>query len=274
MFSTSLAPCKFNRLLKGSLFAATLALASMAPLHAVAGPLNGVDILNLSGVTESSLSAGYMGSARAKLTGAGATVTDVSISSFTAANLVGIDILYVGLTNNGFTAAQISTIDAYVAAGGGLVAVGTERACCFGPSWEQLSNSFGLTGLGGDRNAKGSPSAPSSPIVNGPFGIATSYQPAATGAFNALLPVGATSVWEGVDNNPIIVTLDVSGRAFFFADTNFMEDSYIGNGDNQIIWGNAFAFTGKVDVVPEPETYALMLAGLGVVGWAARRRRS
>ena len=26
--------------------------------------------------------------------------------------------------------------------------------------------------------------------------------------------------------------------------------------------------------VPEPETYAMMLAGLGVVGWAARRRRA
>ncbi len=26
--------------------------------------------------------------------------------------------------------------------------------------------------------------------------------------------------------------------------------------------------------IPEPETYALMLAGLGVLGWAARRRRS
>jgi hypothetical protein len=24
--------------------------------------------------------------------------------------------------------------------------------------------------------------------------------------------------------------------------------------------------------IPEPETYALMLAGLGLVGWAARRR--
>ena len=26
--------------------------------------------------------------------------------------------------------------------------------------------------------------------------------------------------------------------------------------------------------IPEPETYALMLAGLGVLGWAARRRQA
>lgn len=263
-----------SRLLKGSFVAAALVVAAMTPLHASAGPLNGVKILNLSGVTESGLEFGNMVTARNELTGAGATVTDVAIGAFTAANLVGIDILYVGLTQNGFNAGQVAAIDAYVAAGGGLVAVGTERACCFGPSWEQLSNSFGLVGLGGDRAAKGSPTTPTSPIVTGPFGTATSYQPAATGAFNAALPAGATSVWEGVDNNPIIVTLDVTGRAFFFADTNFMESSFIGNGDNAVIWGNAFAFTGHVDGVPEPETYALMLAGLGVVGFAARRRRA
>jgi hypothetical protein len=29
-----------------------------------------------------------------------------------------------------------------------------------------------------------------------------------------------------------------------------------------------------VAAIPEPETYALMLAGLGLVGWMARRRKA
>jgi hypothetical protein len=32
--------------------------------------------------------------------------------------------------------------------------------------------------------------------------------------------------------------------------------------------------TVSVTAVPEPETYAMMLAGLGLVGWSARRRAS
>lgn len=39
-----------------------------------------------------------------------------------------------------------------------------------------------------------------------------------------------------------------------------------------------WTFTDEIDFVgapvPEPETYALMLAGLGVLGWSARRRRA
>jgi hypothetical protein len=40
--------------------------------------------------------------------------------------------------------------------------------------------------------------------------------------------------------------------------------------------GGSVGFTGSLNItaqpVPEPETYALLLAGLGVVGWVARRR--
>jgi PEP-CTERM motif len=40
--------------------------------------------------------------------------------------------------------------------------------------------------------------------------------------------------------------------------------------------GGSVGFTGSISItaqpVPEPETYALLLAGLGIVGWVARRR--
>jgi hypothetical protein len=44
------------------------------------------------------------------------------------------------------------------------------------------------------------------------------------------------------------------------------------NGYNDL----SFSFTNTVSVgnVPEPETYALMLGGLALVGWLARRRKS
>ena len=257
-----------------SRFAAAAALTIAAAwTPAKAGILTGVDILNLTGIAESSLADGNMTTARNQLLAEGATITDIAIGSFSAASLTGIDILYVGLVNNGFTAPQIADIDAYVAAGGGLVAVGTERECCWGPGWEEIANSFGLTGLGGDRAVKAAPTDPASPIVNGPFGVAGTYSPAATGAFSTTVPAGTNIVWEGVDDNPVIVTLDVTGRAFFFADTNFMENSFIGNGDNAIIWGNAFAFTGQVNPAPEPGTLALL--GLAVAGlaFAGRRKR-
>lgn len=41
----------------------------------------------------------------------------------------------------------------------------------------------------------------------------------------------------------------------------------------QIVDASDFAVRLQVMPIPEPETYALMLAGLGLVGFAARRRR-
>jgi hypothetical protein len=90
------------------------------------------------------------------------------------------------------------------------------------------------------------------------------------------------------------VDLSGSGIANVFFDTNGIAAIFGGSADFQLgsSFGNAVVphadecpegplclagsadFRGNVGVIPEPETYALMLAGLGVIAFVARRRRS
>ena len=55
------------------------------------------------------------------------------------------------------------------------------------------------------------------------------------------------------------------------SDAIFDLNAAIDNGDEQWAIGGSFAPTAPI---PEPETYALMLAGLGLVGWMAKRRKA
>ena len=73
------------------------------------------------------------------------------------------------------------------------------------------------------------------------------------------------------------------GLAHAFVTYDFLEPGRTRVGFEDIFGGgdldfddHLFSFTNirAVNAVPEPETYALMLAGLGVVGWAARRRKT
>ena len=44
--------------------------------------------------------------------------------------------------------------------------------------------------------------------------------------------------------------------------------------NHEYFYGGSVGAMSNVNAVPEPETYALMLAGLGVMGFVARRRKS
>lgn len=77
------------------------------------------------------------------------------------------------------------------------------------------------------------------------------------GDIHIIVKDGAVTLWDTTLHDTTF-----GGGQFGFFNNSQQDVRYAG-----------FVQTGGVPVVPEPETYALMLAGLGVVSWAARRRR-
>jgi hypothetical protein len=71
----------------------------------------------------------------------------------------------------------------------------------------------------------------------------------------------------------------IGGGDFFVIGTSFSGTASATGTLKLFYWDsnnfdNTASITANVNAVPEPETYALMLAGLGVVGFLARRRRT
>jgi len=80
------------------------------------------------------------------------------------------------------------------------------------------------------------------------------------GEIHVVVMDGAVTLWDTTVHDSTF-----GGGEFGFFNNSQQDVRYAG-----------FVQTGgvpTVPVVPEPETYALMLAGLGLVGWVARRRR-
>jgi len=80
-----------------------------------------------------------------------------------------------------------------------------------------------------------------------------------SGASTQLIPVSTSTSFLGFVSNGALVSLTLSA-----IQTNFLVNPSFASADNLVL----------ASVVPEPEAYALLLAGLGVVGFVARRRRS
>jgi hypothetical protein len=100
----------------------------------------------------------------------------------------------------------------------------------------------------------------------------TGYKANGTGGFTTCSGASFVSGWGSTIADYVDLALDSGGGAW---DLNILRSG----GTNAESFTNAF-IAGKVEEIvtqvpgiPEPETYALMLAGLGAVGWAARRRK-
>jgi hypothetical protein len=71
-------------------------------------------------------------------------------------------------------------------------------------------------------------------------------------------------------------SLDADSGLWFLTATNLSAGDYYFKVEGKIITADAVSYSGNLTVsaVPEAETYAMLLAGLGLVGFVARRRKA
>mgnify|MGYP003393404366 CR=1 FL=1 len=116
----------------------------------------------------------------------------------------------------------------------------------------------------------------------------SAFTPTGTNIFNGSLaaPVNFANTFTGAGNSGFVFGLDAPQAAAFqsaVADSGFAFSSIVAGlsasaslatgGNETFFISSADGLSPPAGVVPEPQTYAMLLAGLGAVAFVAKRRR-
>lgn len=160
---------------------------------------------------------------------------------------------------NSLSATEIATLGAYIGSGHKAVLVGENY------SWAGWNSS--LMAVVGGTHVDTCDWSTGTPLVGG---LLTSGIAAVRNICGSMIGSGGGETMLFTNGMAALYKIG-AGEALVIMDSNWNDNSYGMSYDNHRFAENVITWLGTP--VPEPATYALMAAGLGVVGMLARRRR-
>lgn len=205
--------------------------------------------------------------------------TDANIiGSLNSANLTGVQLLWAVQPASAYSSTDLTVMKDFMNGGGRIAFMGEHGG--YAPN-EDVRIASAVSALGGSIGINvDSPDADYHNATVGNGQILSNPLTAGVNTYNygcfASLVLGgnAHALMVGTDHNQVMMAYQAvgAGSIFLITDQNVWDNVYASNNDNKVMFENLLS-APVIASVPEPETYAMLLTGLGLMGAVTRRRK-